>query len=195
MKNFWIFWVFWILAFFIIDLSLVVRVSAQDKQRVFEGVDKCKICHKNPQQGEQYRIWSESLHAKAYETLAGDKAKQYGEKRGIENPQTAPQCLKCHVTAYGVDAQFLGPKYKITDGVGCESCHGAGEEYSKLKTMKAVTAGTMDPASVGLVIPDEKVCIGCHNEESPAFKGFDFEEFSKKIAHPIPDSTKQKYRK
>jgi hypothetical protein len=42
----------------------------------------------------------------------------------------------------------------------------------------------------GLVIPDEQVCIKCHNEESPDFKGFDFDEYFAKIAHPDPTLAK-----
>lgn len=164
-------------------------------QRMFMGVAKCKTCHKKPEQGEQYVIWSKSRHAKAYETLAGDKAKEYGKKRGIENPQTADECLKCHVTGHGVDAQYLGRRYKVTDGVGCESCHGAGGDYYKKATMKALVAGGIEPDSVGLTMPDEKVCVTCHNKESPGFKGFDFDEMVKKIEHPIPEARKAEYKK
>ncbi|RMG29061.1 MAG: cytochrome C554 [Methanobacteriota archaeon] len=170
----------------VIAVLVFGNLWAQETQRTYVGVRKCKTCHKKPEQGEQYRIWSESKHAKAYETLGGPEAMKIAKEKGIENPQEAPECLKCHVTAYGVDAKFLGPKYKKEDGVGCESCHGPGGDYYKKKTMKAIRAGEIDPASVGLIKPDEKVCTKCHNEESPNYKPFNFEEFKKKIAHPIP---------
>ena len=38
----------------------------------------------------------------------------------------------------------------------------------------------------GLVIPTEETCTVCHNDGSPTFKGFDFAEYSAKIAHPNP---------
>jgi hypothetical protein len=38
----------------------------------------------------------------------------------------------------------------------------------------------------GLIIPDEALCRSCHNEESPTFKGFNYEEYLAKIAHPVP---------
>ncbi len=178
--------------------GLVFSVAAQEEegeetQRTFVGVSKCKTCHKSVKQGEQYVIWGESAHAKAYETLATDKAIAFGKERGIENPQTAGECLKCHVTAYGVDAKYLGKKYKIEDGIGCESCHGAGGDYTSSKTMKAITRGEIEAASVGLTMPDEKVCLGCHNEESPAFKEFIFEERVAQIAHPLPPERRAKY--
>lgn len=152
----------------------------------YRGVDGCKTCHRKPEQGEQYRIWQESPHAKAYDVLAGDEAKTLAAERGIDNPQTAGECLKCHVTAYGVDESLLTDKYKITDGVGCESCHGPGGDYYKKSTMEGIAAGEIDPASVGLIIPTEETCRTCHNDESPSYKEFNFEEAKKKIAHPVP---------
>jgi hypothetical protein len=169
-------------------------LAEEETQATFLGVEKCKMCHKTAAQGEQHPIWLKSQHAKAYETLAGEKAKEFAKARGIENPQTATECLKCHVTAHGVDAKLLGPKYQITDGVGCESCHGAGGNYSKSKTMKAVTKREVKPASVGLTIPDEKTCVKCHNKESPSFTGFDFKKMVAKIAHPVPEERKAKYK-
>lgn len=165
------------------------------EQREFVGTGKCKICHKKAEDGEQYGIWEKSAHAKAYETLAGDEAKAIAQKKGIADPQKADECLKCHVTAHGVAAEFLGKKYAITDGVGCESCHGAGGDYDKKSVMVAVTSGETEAASVGLVIPDKTVCVQCHNEESPTFDGFDFDEMVKKIAHPIPAEKKATYKK
>ena len=35
-----------------------------------------------------------------------------------------------------VDKALLGEKFKIEDGVQCETCHGAGSNYKSLKVMK-----------------------------------------------------------
>ncbi|MCB0834094.1 MAG: cytochrome C554, partial [Bacteroidetes bacterium] len=90
----------------------------------------------------------------------------------------------------GLDAKFHGDKYKKEDGVGCESCHGAGGDYWTKEVMQAVTDGTTDGASVGLIKPDEKVCKTCHNEESPTAKEFNFAEMYPKIAHERPKDGK-----
>ncbi len=156
----------------------------------YVGAAKCKTCHRKPETGEQYPIWENSAHSKAYETLASDEAKVIAVEKGIDNPQTAAQCLECHVTAYDADASLLGTKYSIEDGVGCESCHGPGGEYYKKKTMESITKGEIDGASVGLLVPDEATCTSCHNERSPNFDGFDFEARKAEIAHPIPDERK-----
>jgi hypothetical protein len=41
-----------------------------------------------------------------------------------------------------------------------------------------------------MIVPDEKLCKTCHNAESPHFKGFNYAEYSKKIAHPNPAAAK-----
>jgi hypothetical protein len=167
--------------------------SAGEKHE-FVGASKCKMCHKKPDDGEQYVIWEKSSHASAYATLAGDKAKEIAKAKGIDTPQEAAACLKCHVTGYGAPAELLGSKYDKTEGVTCEACHGAGGDYYKKKTMVGIITGEIDGASVGLVMPDEKTCTKCHNDESPTFEGFKFEEMVKKIAHPIPDAKKAEYK-
>jgi hypothetical protein len=172
----------------------VATSSDKPKQRVFTGAAKCKTCHKSVEQGEQYRLWTESAHAKAYEVLASDEAKAVAKERGIANPQEAAECLRCHVTGQGIAAEFLGPKYTVTEGVSCESCHGAGGDYDPKKTMEGITAGTIDGATVGLAMPTEATCTGCHNKESPSFKGFDFKTASEKIKHPLPADRKAKYK-
>ncbi len=178
--------------YFLITLACILITNnsfAQDRKYV--GASKCKTCHKKASQGEQYKIWKASAHAKAYETLGTEKAKKYGKKRGIDNPQQSEKCLKCHVTAYNVDKKLLGKKYDKTQGVGCESCHGAGGDYYKKKTMKKLFAGKIKPESVGLTLPTEKVCLDCHNDESPSFQGFDYDKYFEKIKHPIPEGKKQ----
>ncbi len=160
----------------------------------FVGASKCKTCHRKDEDGAQYPKWEASAHAQAYATLGTAEAKELAAAKGIDNPQTADECLKCHVTGHGAPAELLGAKYSVEEGVGCESCHGAGGNYFKKKTMQSITSGEIDGATVGLVSPNEETCVGCHNEESPTYKGFDFAEYSEKIAHPIPDAKKAEYQ-
>jgi len=163
--------------------------SEAPPQRQHVGVDKCKVCHKNEAKGDQYSEWLGGPHAKAFKTLGSDQAKAIAKEKGIEDPQAAAECLKCHVTGHGLAAELLGPNYKKEDGVGCESCHGAGGDYYKMKTMKAVFAGEIEPGTVGLILPDEKLCVGCHNEASPTYKKFVYADRIKQIAHPMPAQT------
>lgn len=181
---------------FVIVLALVFTIGLLyagvpgDKARTFKGADNCKMCHKKAKTGDQYNIWKNNVHAKAYATLASEESKKIAKEKGIADPQKAPECLKCHVTAYGVDAKLLEKKFKIEDGVSCESCHGAAGDYYKNKVMKEIAAGKIDGATVGMIKADEKLCVTCHNDQSPTFKGFNYKEFSAKIAHPVVDLKK-----
>lgn len=149
----------------------------------YVGVSKCGMCHKAEAKGNQLGHWQKSKHAQAYVALASDAAKEAAKKAGIEgDPQKSPKCLKCHVTAYGVDAKLLGEKYCIEDGVGCESCHGPGSDYMKMSTMKDREMAV----AAGLVVPTEETCVKCHNDESPTYKKFVFKEMFAKVAHPRP---------
>ena len=46
-------------------------------------------------------------------------------------------------------------------------------------------------ASKGLIVKDEKLCEKCHNEESPHFKGFNYDEYFTVIAHGDPSKKDQ----
>jgi hypothetical protein len=149
----------------------------------YVGVSKCAMCHKSKARGDQYGKWQSMKHSQAYAVLATDAAKEVAKKAGIEgDPQKSPKCLKCHVTAHGVDESLLGSKYTVEDGVGCESCHGPGGDYMKLSIMKDQEKAIES----GLVVPTEELCVTCHNKESPTYTKFVFKEAAAKIAHPRP---------
>jgi len=159
------------------------RAEEEAMQHNFVGADGCKLCHKSAKSGNQYGIWLEGPHAQAYEVLGSDAAKAIAAEKGLEgSPQELDECLRCHVTAHGVDPARLEKKYRPTDGVGCESCHGPGDGYKGKSTMESRELSV----AAGLIIPTAETCTTCHNEESPTFKGFDFDEYFAKIAHPTP---------
>lgn len=161
------------------------KKEANEKKEVarqYAGVKKCAMCHKSKARGNQIAQWKQTKHAEAYAALAGDAAKEIAKKMDIQDPQKSPKCLRCHVTAYGVDEELLGSKYSMEDGVGCESCHGPGADYMKLSIMKDKEKAL----AAGLVPPTKELCVTCHNEESPTYKKFDYEKFFPQIAHPRP---------
>lgn len=148
------------------------------------GAPKCKSCHKK-KTGNQWQLWLDSAHAKAFETLATDESKKIATDMGLGDPQKEEACLKCHVTQafLGRDVPINAKgKYADSEGVGCEACHGPGSDYKKKKIMKDPEAALAN----GLVMEkNEAHCAQCHNEESPTFKGFDFEARWAEIDHPV----------
>jgi hypothetical protein len=152
----------------------------------YVGSAKCRLCHGTERVGDQYHLWAESKHAKAFITLGSDKAKAMAKKQGIADPQKAPECLPCHVTGYGEPAERFGPSYAQAEGVSCEGCHGAGSGYSKISIMQGIRRGTLKAEDHGLVLPDKTACARCHNKD-PLSGGFvDWPKDSTAIAHPIP---------
>jgi hypothetical protein len=149
---------------------------AEAKKPTYVGSKGCKACHMGEKKGKMWEIWSESKHAKSMAAL--DSAK--GETKN-------PLCLKCHTTGYG--AGGCGAEgmeaLAVAEGlasVGCEACHGPGSEYKPMQVMKDKQAAI----AAGLWIPNEQVCVKCHNAESPTFKGFKYDEYVAKIAHHLP---------
>lgn len=177
----------------------------KDKKPKYVGAQTCKNCHSAKAAGEQFKKWSEWKMSKAYETLATQKAKDIAKKQGIDDPQKSEKCLKCHVTAFGVDEKQLDKKFDVKMGVQCESCHGPAEKHMK---NRLAAAGEEDDATQHknaqkeMPLPTKEVCAKCHNEESPVIeespfwdkekKEFKFEEAWKEIDHHNPKYEKEK---
>ena len=158
-----------------------VNFAAEKKEHQYVGVSLCKGCHSNDKVGgTEYKIWKEKMHAGAYESLASDHAKEVATEAGIEgDPQKSDSCLKCHVTAWEAKDELRTKTWKKEDGVGCESCHGAGKDYMPMNTMKDHDAAV----AAGLLAVEKKTCTACHNEESPTNKEFKYDEMMKEIKH------------
>jgi len=163
--------------FLVIFLVIPFMLKAQNK---YVGVKMCKMCHQSEKQGKQFDVWQKSKHTEAFKTLSSDTANAIAKARGLKKTAAeSPECLECH--AITDDTKLMA------DGVQCEMCHGAGSSYKNMAIMKdsvkAVAAGLVlykDKAAI------EKKCKTCHNEKSPSYKTFKFEEMWAKIKHPIP---------
>lgn len=173
------------LYYLLILLILPFAALLSQSSNTFIGVDACGMCHKTEKQGSQLSIWQNSAHSKAFETLLSDTANQIAKAKGFNEPASKTwECLKCHVTGFNLDATMLGKKFKIEEGVQCETCHGAGSAYKDMKVMKDKNLAI----EKGLIIHDklEDFCVSCHNDESPTFTNFNVIESWDKIKHDIP---------
>lgn len=94
-----------------------------------------------------FDAWKESPHARAMGSLSGEQQKD-------------GRCLQCHAR----DAALGGEA-----GVTCETCHGAGQFYWPAYVMRD---GELARAT-GLVLPDAKGCLQCHDGSSPSLEPFD----------------------
>lgn len=104
-------------------------------------------------------------HAQAYAVLSNDVSKRIARNLGLKDAQSAKVCLDCH--ADNVPAERRGPQFQLTDGVGCEACHGGSQTWIQVHAIndnatshgRNVTAGlypTDDPQSRA------RMCLSCH---------------------------------
>lgn len=137
------------------------------------GVATCasSICHgktaaqtdSNVQLNE-YRLWStKDYHSRAYQVLRNSESSAMAKALGLANAQTAGICLDCHTDH--VPSERRGPKFQLTDGVGCEGCHGGAQNWLRSHTEPDVTH--QDNLDAGLYpvadpIARADLCLSCH---------------------------------
>lgn len=163
------------------------------------GTVKCGECHSLQDLGNQQSVWETSKHAAAFKVLTGEKSTSFVTKNGLEQADKNKMCLKCHTTA-----NFLGDKemlssYNIEEGVGCESCHGAGSKYSPDEIMR----NWQSFKDNGGLTSGQETCIKCHNLKGNKTQAindnvcpFQTDDFAyktsfEKIKHPL---NKEKFR-
>ena len=171
--------------FFLLFIFALSLVSFAEDKPEYVGADKCKTCHKAEKNGQQYKIWSESNHAKAYKDLKSKNAAEKLKAAGvtdISDATKAEACLKCHSTAFG--KKNISKTFDIEEGVTCEACHGPGSLYKKMNTMKDQKAAV----AAGLILPTEETCVPCHGEKAAGHKQekFDFKKAKATIIHMVP---------
>ena len=155
-------------------VSGLAPVDAKAKGPKYAGVMACGKCHRGPAFGNQWSVWRMSAHAGSWAVLGTAKAKEIASGRGIADPQSSVECLKCHTTTQG-GARLDG--YTLDEGVGCEACHGAGSDYMA----DAIMRDERSAAAAGMQKPARETCMRCHPAHG---ESFDFSDAAKKIAHP-----------
>ncbi len=163
------------------------------------GSQKCQNCHDAEASGNQWGAWMEAGHSNGMKSLHSDEAKKIATEKGIPDASKSDQCLKCHVTAFGESEKLFKKSFDREDGVGCESCHGPGNDHARARFRAANEEddeeGFGDEEELSFVeIPEGEIgmnisrelCVKCHNDESPTYKPFCFFERVEKARHLNP---------
>jgi hypothetical protein len=118
--------------------------------------DACQECHP-----AIYQAWTKTKHKMAFNRLS--------------QSQRDTKCVRCHLT--GPETILRQGENEINAGVQCEACHGP--------ALAHVTAASADLLALTdpLLLPDEKVCVRCHCQESPHFQWFEYRTM-KQFVHP-----------
>ncbi|MBL8861122.1 MAG: hypothetical protein JNK02_03840 [Planctomycetes bacterium] len=169
------------------------EASQAKKVNRYIGAQKCKTCHASKETGNQHEALSKMKHARAFEVLASEESKKLAKEKGIDDPQKADACVKCHVTAFGVPEAEIAKGFERAHGVQCESCHGPGELHMKAR-MAAAANEDPDAPKVYKALPEGEivvhpamsVCTACHNKESPSYKPFCHCKAKHEIRHLNP---------
>ncbi len=153
-------------------LALAVFLSPAGAQQSapahYVGVATCggSTCHGRSEANgkivrqDELRLWQDpsspaGAHSRAWQVLAEPRSRAIAARLGIGEAASAPMCLGCHAT----------PASRASDGVGCESCHGAASGW--LASHYAVGGTHAANVSRGLVPLDNPRaraarCLDCH---------------------------------
>jgi hypothetical protein len=150
-----------------------VRAAESTEPSKYTGPGSCSSpsCHGGVQARDQttvlqneYSTWVvRDKHAHAYENLTNPVGVRIAKIMGLPSPDTAPRCLACH--ALDVPAEQRARTFDLSDGVGCENCHGPASAWLGPHTTrgwkyeKSLELGLYDTRD--LVKRSEK-CLSCH---------------------------------
>jgi hypothetical protein len=168
----------WLIATLMVVTSVASAETAVEAIAAHKhlGVASCSnsVCHGATQpfrdsdvMQNEFAIWQEfDPHAKAFAVLAQPRAQEIARKLGLGDATQAKVCLDCH--ADNVPAADRGERFQLSDGVGCEACHGGAELWlnshadRKVAHAENLAKGlypTEDP------IKRAQLCLSCHMGE------------------------------
>jgi hypothetical protein len=159
---------------FLAGQAVTAPAVSDSRDSVHEGVASCagSTCHSRPvasgvhvRQNElitwQDRSSEAGAHSRAWRTLGSERGQRIAERLGLGPAQSAEQCLGCHADP----ATRRGERFRISDGVGCEACHGGSGPW--LANHYAVTGTHANNVASGMRALDQakvraQVCLDCH---------------------------------
>ncbi len=156
--------------------SVALRSASASAGGLYEGVASCagSTCHGRSEgdgkvvRQDELMQWQEpsskaGAHSRSYDALASARGQRIAAALGLGNATSAPACLGCHATYAAASAR--GPRFRLSDGVGCESCHGAASGWiSTHYAVPATHAGNVAQGMIPLENPRTRasVCLDCH---------------------------------
>ena len=156
-------------------LAAGVPATAQVGGR-YVGVATCagSTCHGRAEgngavvRQDEIATWQEpssvsGSHSRALAVLDSLRGRQIAATLGLGEASSEPACLGCHATF--VPATERGPRFQLSEGVGCESCHGPAAgwiatHYTTVGTHPANVAAGLTPLDDPRVRAG--VCLDCH---------------------------------
>ena len=158
-------------------LLLALPAAAElptDSDAKHMGVATCATsqCHGSavPRDGSnvlqnEYVTWTrDDPHSGALETLSSPASRAIANRLGLASASSAAICLDCH--ADNVPSERRGPKFQLSDGVGCEACHGGAENWLSTHDNTPAVDHAANLAAGLYPTEDAKqrgeLCLSCH---------------------------------
>ncbi|HEX7655282.1 MAG TPA: multiheme c-type cytochrome [Verrucomicrobiae bacterium] len=155
----------------------LLPLPAADAPR-YLGAPSCAStsCHGGGGAGhDQYLLWStRDFHSqRPVATLATARSRQIAAGLGMADPQTDTRCTACHAPLTAIAPERQGPHFKVSEGVGCESCHGPAEPWLRPHTRPDFSRA--DRTATGLrdlqdLYVRAGTCVACHQVVAPALE-------------------------
>ncbi|HET9679826.1 MAG TPA: multiheme c-type cytochrome, partial [Gammaproteobacteria bacterium] len=165
--------ILWMLAIGIAPANAAKPVLPQYAAEKHMGVASCSnsLCHGSaserhttPVLQNEYLIWQrQDAHSDAFATLTTPEALAITRKLGLGDPVSEALCLDCH-TDNPAPAQ-RGDKFLLSDGIGCEACHGGAENWLASHTAPETThADNLAAGMYPTADPQARaaLCQSCH---------------------------------
>ncbi len=111
----------------------------------------------------EYLIWSQKdKHSKAFAVLGEERGRRIAANLGLPDAEHAELCLGCHTD--NVPPARRGQQFKLSDGVGCETCHGGAIGWLGTHISGVGHAANL---AAGMYPTDQpkaraELCLGCH---------------------------------
>jgi hypothetical protein len=163
-----------VLGFFALLVAFPAAIASGNA--TFEGVASCagSTCHGRAEgngavvRQDEIATWQDpasqaGAHSRAYAALATRRGQQIADSLGLGPATQAPACLGCHATF--APASQRGDRFLLSEGVGCESCHGpSGRWLAEHYARPATHASNVAAGLVPLERPQVRagVCLDCH---------------------------------
>jgi len=140
----------------------------------YEGVASCagSTCHGRAEgdgkvvRQDELMYWQEpssktGAHSRAHAALTSARGQAMASALDLGSAASAPACLGCHATPAGE----RGDRFLLSDGVGCEACHGASSGWiASHYAVGASHAGNIANGMIALDQPQVRagLCLDCH---------------------------------
>ena len=143
----------------------------------FLGAQSCanSMCHGGAgEKRDQYVTWlKKDFHTRAPATLSMSRSTRIAETLKISDATTSARCTECHNPFQAVPVERKGPLVGKLEGVSCESCHNAAENWLLTHTRpdlnhgQKVAAGMRDLKNLYV---RANTCVACHQNLDPELR-------------------------